>query len=102
MNDDDVFELLLADLGTTSILSDDLKARNALGWLTHGGPMFVHNMRDPIREAYEEALDLVVYLRQSLARTHSSSIEYAFKKALQLAEFLKIELESDGGNVADR
>jgi hypothetical protein len=48
---------------------DDLKKRDALGWKIHRKPL---DARDPgidfLQEAYEEALDLVVYLKGELLR----------------------------------
>ena len=44
----------------------DLDARNQLGYQSYGGPMEAHDGRDSIREAYEEALDLVMYLKKFL------------------------------------
>jgi len=50
-----VFDLVVADL----------RRRDQLGFETFGRPMIVGE-RDALREAYEEALDLVVYLREEL------------------------------------
>lgn len=44
----------------------DLEERNRKGRETYGGELRPHNGRDPLREAYEEALDLCVYLRWAL------------------------------------
>jgi hypothetical protein len=44
----------------------DLEARNRRGTANYGGPLVLHNGRDPLQEAYEEALDLSVYLRWAL------------------------------------
>ena len=32
----------------------------------HGTPLQAHNGRDPLVDAYQEALDLAVYLRQAI------------------------------------
>jgi hypothetical protein len=45
----------------------DLEARDRVGWEQHHCPLLAHDGRDSLREAYEEALDLVVYLRKTLA-----------------------------------
>jgi hypothetical protein len=52
----DVFELVLTDLG----------ARNDVGRREYGGTLRPFNGRDALRDAYEEALDLAVYLRQAI------------------------------------
>lgn len=44
----------------------DLARRDMLGHERYGGPLVANNGRDALLEAYEEALDLVVYLRQAL------------------------------------
>lgn len=44
----------------------DLRSRAAAGNERYGGPMLPHDGRDTLREAYEEALDLAMYLGQSL------------------------------------
>lgn len=44
----------------------DLDARLALGVERYGQPLQPHNGRNSLRDAYEEALDLCVYLRNAL------------------------------------
>lgn len=44
----------------------DLQARAAVGLKTYGTPLQTHNGRDALRDAYEEALDLCMYLRQEM------------------------------------
>jgi hypothetical protein len=45
----------------------DLEERDRVGWDQHHRPLLAHDGRDSLREAYEEALDMVVYLRKALA-----------------------------------
>jgi hypothetical protein len=45
----------------------DLDSRNQLGWQRHAKPLLANDGRDSLREAYEEALDLAVYLRMAIA-----------------------------------
>ena len=49
----------------------DMNARNELGKLRYGTPLQAFNSRDALRDAYEEALDLCVYLRQAIAERDS-------------------------------
>lgn len=49
-------------------LADDMKARHELGIRRYGTPLCVWNGRDPIVDAYQEALDLVVYTQQARCR----------------------------------
>lgn len=61
----DVFDLVRADL--------DVRAR--VGMDTYGTVLQPFNGRDPLWDAYEEAIDLVVYLRQAIEEkrlTHRS------------------------------
>lgn len=41
----------------------DMQARDHVGRARYGTPLQAHNGRDMLRDAYEEALDLAVYLR---------------------------------------
>ena len=45
----------------------DMLARDNVGRAKYGTPLQAGNGRDALRDAYEEALDLAVYLRQALA-----------------------------------
>lgn len=44
----------------------DIEARKALGIERYGTPLQAFNGRDALRDAYEEAIDLCMYLKQSL------------------------------------
>ena len=46
----------------------DLDGRNELGKLTYGRDMDPHDRRDWLINAYEEALDMVVYLKAELIK----------------------------------
>ena len=50
-------------------LAQDMRARDAAGREKYGVPLQVHNGRRAIVDAYQEALDLCVYLRQQAERT---------------------------------
>lgn len=54
---EDVTELVLADL----------RARREMGTAKYGTPLMTFNGRDALMDSYQEALDLVMYLRQALA-----------------------------------
>ena len=45
----------------------DIQARDSVGKTKYGVRLQAHNGRDASWDAYEEALDLVVYLRQYIA-----------------------------------
>lgn len=45
---------------------EDMKERDDEGRRKYGTPLQINNGRDPLVDAYQEALDLVVYLRQAI------------------------------------
>jgi hypothetical protein len=47
-----------------SLVVADLEERNRVGTIEYGGPLTTFNGRDALWDAYEEVLDLAVYLRQ--------------------------------------
>jgi len=44
----------------------DLKGRDAVGRIKYGTTLQAGNGRDSLMDAYQEALDLVMYLRQAI------------------------------------
>ena len=44
----------------------DMQARDQLGRRKYNTPLQAHNGRDALKDAYAEALDLCVYLRQAI------------------------------------
>lgn len=57
-------------------VAEDLEARKQLGLDRYGSILQAHNGRDMLRDAYEEAQDLAVYLRGCLSEIDESSLEY--------------------------
>jgi hypothetical protein len=49
-----------------SLVIEDMRERDALGRARYGTALQAHNGRDALVDAYQEALDLVVYLRQAI------------------------------------
>lgn len=45
----------------------DIQARVDAGFQKYGTKFMTHNGRDPLWDAYQEAIDLVMYLRQAIA-----------------------------------
>jgi hypothetical protein len=45
----------------------DMAERDRIGVLRYGTPLQPHNGRDALVDAYQECLDLAVYLRQAIA-----------------------------------
>jgi len=48
------------------LVIDDMKERDRIGENKYKVRLQAHNGRDPLIDAYQEALDLVVYLRQAI------------------------------------
>ncbi len=60
------WELVIADCersGVSQAVIDDMRERDKLGRERYGVPLTSHNGRDHLIDAYQEALDFVVYLR---------------------------------------
>lgn len=56
------------------LVIDDMRKRDAHGRKHYGPPLLAHNGRDPLVDAYQEALDLAVYLRQAIAERDEAPI----------------------------
>jgi len=52
--------------GVWDLVIEDMKARDQFGRAKYGVPVLAGNGRDALVDAYQEALDLVVYLRQAI------------------------------------
>lgn len=48
------------------LVTDDIEARAAVGVQRYGDLLRPHNGRDALMDAYQEALDLCMYLRQAI------------------------------------
>lgn len=48
------------------LVVEDMHLRDMVGRQRYGTPLQAHNGRDALVDAYEEALDLAVYLRQAI------------------------------------
>lgn len=49
-----------------ALVVQDMVARDRVGRDRYGTPLQPHNGRDALKDAYQEALDLAVYLRQAI------------------------------------
>lgn len=49
------------------LVIEDMKERDHVGRARYGTPLQTHNGRDALVDAYQEALDLCVYLKQAIA-----------------------------------
>jgi len=48
------------------LVIEDMQQRNKVGIAKYGTPLQAHNGRNALVDAYQEALDLCVYLRQAI------------------------------------
>lgn len=48
------------------LVMDDMWKRDAMGRRKYGKPLRAHDGRSSLRDAYQEALDLAVYLRKAI------------------------------------
>ena len=48
------------------LVIEDMRERDRVGRARYGTPLQPHNGRDALVDAYQEALDLCVYLRQAI------------------------------------
>lgn len=74
------------------LVREDMTARDALGRERYGTPLQVDNGRDPIVDAYQEALDLAVYLRQEMERDTPGYPQREYHLALELVLLLRERL----------
>lgn len=51
----------------------DMKERDAVGRERYGTPLQANNGRDALVDAYQEALDLAVYLRQAIEERNANT-----------------------------
>lgn len=76
----------------TDLLIHDLIERQLLGTQRYGEPLMAFNGRDPLVDAYQELIDLLVYLRQHF---EENKVEKAAIMALMLRMAAELAWESD-------
>lgn len=57
------------------LVIQDMRDRDQIGRERYGTPLQLNNGRDSLQDAYEEALDLAVYLRQEKERRQTLEAE---------------------------
>ncbi len=58
--------ILASDIHLWNLVIEDMKSRDAFGLKKYGIALHPFNGRDALIDAYQEALDLCVYLRQAI------------------------------------
>lgn len=57
------------------LVIEDMQTRDQVGRRRYGVPLQAHNGRDALVDAYQEALDLAVYLRQAIEERSNGASE---------------------------
>ena len=70
---------------TLRLLAEDIRARREVGIQRYGTELQPHNGRDALRDAYEEALDLWVYLRQLVVECGTAAGTESMQETLDRA-----------------
>jgi len=65
----------------------DIEARDALGRATYGKELKTFDGRDSLLDAYEEALDMAVYLKKARME-HAALLDWAKKARMEHAALL--------------
>jgi len=91
---DIISETYIAHDRSASKLITDITERREVGITRYGTALQPNNGRDALRDAYEEAIDLCMYLKQmiverQMARGVAGTLEIAYQQALLLAVYLK-------------
>lgn len=73
----------------------DMNERNAMGVAKYGTPLQAHNGRKPLIDAYQEVLDLAVYLRQEVAEhgDRAARLQIAFAQMRKDGQGLSLHQE---------
>lgn len=58
----------------TDAVMDDLNERRVMGVKKYGTELKSHNGRDPLIDAYQEALDLCLYLKQAIIEREKKNV----------------------------
>lgn len=92
---------------TWELVVDDMQERDRVGRARYGTPLQAHNGRRQIVDAYQEALDLVVYLRceiaerDALGATHAALLESHESLQVLLLELRDVLAVAPGEGVVD-
>jgi hypothetical protein len=88
----DVSLWLAAKLGDAPVV-DDILARREVGIEKYGCPLYARNGRDAMVDAYQEVLDLMVYLAQDDIEQGRKIASQNLRYAHELAMSLRAELQ---------
>jgi hypothetical protein len=102
-----VWDLVIHDLSNDSeamraallpslreLLVTDARERDAVGRQRYGTPLQAGNGRDALVDAYQESLDLVVYLRQAIEE--GTPVRSAYLHAIHCAASVRMTIRDRG------
>lgn len=89
----EVWPALLAEVALSPELRALCEERDAMGRAKYGTALRVHNGREPLVDALQEALDLAVYLQQAWMRSRDARLWWARNSALELAQEILDEVK---------
>jgi hypothetical protein len=87
----------LCDYYSAAPVRDDVLARRSIGIERYGCPLYAFNGRDPIIDAYQEALDLFVYLGQADIEDGRKGPGMLTRQALELIMAIRAEMQRRQG-----
>lgn len=94
-----------SELASIIGVCDELGERRAHGLKKYGTILQANNGRNPARDALDEALDLIVYMRQMVSEQtllHGVNLDSMYRNAIEFAIALKYILnKSETANDAD-
>ena len=64
---------------------DDMKARDQFGFRKYGRHLELNDGRDTLRDAYEEALDLAVYLKKAIMERDHQCLAFSTTRTPQIS-----------------
>ena len=70
----------------TDLLINDLIERREFGTSKYGEPLKAFNGRDPLIDAYQELIDLLVYIRQHMEESNADESTILLRMLKQAAE----------------
>lgn len=72
INDEQPWPVANTSAPVWELVISDMRKRDHVGRQRYGTPLQINNGRDALLDAYQEALDLAVYLRQAIEERNAS------------------------------
>jgi hypothetical protein len=91
-NSQSIHDLVIEDLGDNHLVKD-IRDRKQFGLDKYGTILQVCNNRNALKDAFQEVLDCIVYLKQACLESGNNGLEYEYFIAIHLADSLKDAIE---------